>query len=212
MTGRSRWKRRPIVAPLPSEAAAESASGCSEATRRTGWARGSREPSLRRNTRHGRGDPVATPGPSSPGQSLEWQEFRHRRGSIDAAPASNRVATGWRRRALARIEAKYGHESQAELEEAITREASEEAEEGFSDYVSETDCEPDGGVIDTSLAAQDFHCLAVTTKKQRPGRGRRVPDLPYRLRLSAEHVAAQARERSEKRRHQGGQGAGAPMK
>ena len=66
---------------------------------------------------------------------------------------------------LERIEAKYGRESVAELEEAITEDANSEAEEGFSEYVSETSCEAEGGRVDTSLAAQNFSCLAVTTEE-----------------------------------------------
>ncbi len=66
---------------------------------------------------------------------------------------------------LARIEAKYGRESVDELEEAITDDANGEAEEGISDYVSETSCEAEGGRVDTSLAAQNFSCLAVTSEE-----------------------------------------------
>ena len=75
--------------------------------------------------------------------------------------------------ALERIEVKFGHESQTELEEAITKDANSEAEEGFSDYVSDTLCEPDGGVIDTSQAAQDFSCLAVTSEENGVSEGYR---------------------------------------
>lgn len=63
------------------------------------------------------------------------------------------------------IEAKYGHAAQAELEEAITDDANSEAEEGFSESVSETQCEPDGGVLRPNLAAQDFHCIAITNEE-----------------------------------------------
>jgi hypothetical protein len=66
---------------------------------------------------------------------------------------------------LERIEAKYGRESVNELEEAITDDANGEAEEGFSEYVSETSCEAEGGRIDTSRAAQNFSCLAVTNEE-----------------------------------------------
>lgn len=65
---------------------------------------------------------------------------------------------------LERIETQFGRESVTELEEAITEDANEEAEEGFSEYVSETSCEAEGGRIDTGLTAQDFDCLAVTTE------------------------------------------------
>jgi hypothetical protein len=65
---------------------------------------------------------------------------------------------------LERFEAKYGRESVTELEEAITTDANGEAEEGISEYVSETSCEAEGGRIDTSRAAQNFNCLAVTSE------------------------------------------------
>ncbi len=65
---------------------------------------------------------------------------------------------------LERIEVKYGRESVKELEDAITKDANSEAEEGFSEYVSKTSCEAEGGRIDTSLTAQNFHCLAVTSE------------------------------------------------
>jgi len=65
---------------------------------------------------------------------------------------------------LQRIETKYGRESVEELEDAITKDANSEAEEGFSEYVSKTSCEAEGGRIDTSLAAQNFRCLAVTSE------------------------------------------------
>jgi hypothetical protein len=68
-------------------------------------------------------------------------------------------------RALARIELQYGKESMAELEKDITNSANEEAEEGFSESVSRTECEPDGGKIDTTLTAQNFHCIAVTSEE-----------------------------------------------
>jgi hypothetical protein len=68
-------------------------------------------------------------------------------------------------RELARIEAKYGKESVSELETAITNSANEEAEEGFSETVSRTDCEAEGGKVDTSLTAQNFHCIAVTSEE-----------------------------------------------
>jgi ribosomal protein L40E len=66
---------------------------------------------------------------------------------------------------LERIEAKYGRASVNELEEAITKDANGEAEEGFSEYVSETSCEAEGGRVDTTLAAQNFSCLAVTSEE-----------------------------------------------
>lgn len=66
---------------------------------------------------------------------------------------------------LERIEAKYGRASVSELEEAITKDANGEAEEGFSEYVSETSCEAEGGRVDTTLAAQNFSCLAVTSEE-----------------------------------------------
>jgi hypothetical protein len=66
---------------------------------------------------------------------------------------------------LERIEVKYGRESVGELEEAITDDANGEAEEGISEYVSETSCEAEGGRVDTSLTAQNFSCLAVTTEE-----------------------------------------------
>lgn len=66
---------------------------------------------------------------------------------------------------LERIEAEYGQESVGELEEAITDDANGEAEEGISEYVSETSCEAEGGRINTSLTAQNFSCLAVTTEE-----------------------------------------------
>lgn len=66
---------------------------------------------------------------------------------------------------LERIEAEYGRESVNELEEAITDDANGEAEEGISEYVSETSCEAEGGKVDTSLTAQNFSCLAVTTEE-----------------------------------------------
>jgi hypothetical protein len=65
---------------------------------------------------------------------------------------------------LERIEAKYGREIVKELEEVITKDANGEAEEGISEYVSETSCEAEGGRIDTSLTAQSFNCLAVTSE------------------------------------------------
>jgi ribosomal protein L40E len=65
-------------------------------------------------------------------------------------------------RELAKIEREYGKESVAELEKDITNYANEEAEEGFSETVSKTDCEADGGKVYTSLTAQNFHCIAVT--------------------------------------------------
>lgn len=66
---------------------------------------------------------------------------------------------------LERIEAKYGRESIGELEAAITDDANGEAEEGISEYVSETSCEAEGGRVDTTLAAQSFFCLAVTSEE-----------------------------------------------
>lgn len=66
---------------------------------------------------------------------------------------------------LERIEAKYGRESVKELEAAITKDANGEAEEGISEYVSETVCEAEGGKVDTSLTAQNFSCLAITSEE-----------------------------------------------
>lgn len=66
---------------------------------------------------------------------------------------------------LERIENKYGLESVKELEGAITEAANSEAEEGFSEYVSETSCEAEGGQINTKLTAQNFSCLAITTEE-----------------------------------------------
>lgn len=66
---------------------------------------------------------------------------------------------------LERIEAKYGQESVVELQEAITKDANSEAEEGTGEYVSETTCEAEGGEVDTTLTAQNFDCLAVTTEE-----------------------------------------------
>jgi hypothetical protein len=68
-------------------------------------------------------------------------------------------------RELAKIENEYGKESVAELEKDITNSANEEAEEGFSESVSRTDCEAAGGKIDTTLSAQNFHCIAVTSEE-----------------------------------------------
>lgn len=68
-------------------------------------------------------------------------------------------------RALAALEAELGHEMQHELEDAITADANEEAEEGFSEYVSDTKCEPEGGVIEASVAAQNFSCIAITEEE-----------------------------------------------
>ncbi|HEU5252165.1 MAG TPA: hypothetical protein VFU16_02425 [Solirubrobacterales bacterium] len=65
---------------------------------------------------------------------------------------------------LERIEVKYGRESVKELEDAITKDANSEAEEGFSEYVSKTSCEAEGGRIDPSRTAQNFNCLAVTSE------------------------------------------------
>lgn len=67
--------------------------------------------------------------------------------------------------ALERIEIKYSGEIKGELEDAITEDANSEAEEGISEYVSGTKCEPDGGVLEPSLAAQDFHCIAITDEE-----------------------------------------------
>lgn len=66
---------------------------------------------------------------------------------------------------LERVEAEYGRESVKELEVAITEDANGEAEEGISEYVSETSCEAEGGKVDTSLAAQNFSCLAITSEE-----------------------------------------------
>lgn len=68
-------------------------------------------------------------------------------------------------RELARIEAKFGQESVSELEDAITEDANEEAEEGFSEYVSGTNCEAEGGRVNTALTAQNFTCLAITDEE-----------------------------------------------
>lgn len=65
---------------------------------------------------------------------------------------------------LERIEAQFGRENVRELEEAITEDANGEAEEGISEYVSETTCEAEGGRVDTTLTAQNFNCLAVTSE------------------------------------------------
>jgi hypothetical protein len=74
---------------------------------------------------------------------------------------------------LKRIEVKYGHEIENELEEAITKDANGEAEEGFSEYVSKTNCEPQSGRINASLAAQNFSCMAVTSEGNGVERGYR---------------------------------------
>jgi hypothetical protein len=66
---------------------------------------------------------------------------------------------------LEKIETQFGRESVNELEVAITDDAKGEAEEGISDYVTETSCEPEGGRLDISLAAQNFSCLAVTSEE-----------------------------------------------
>jgi hypothetical protein len=66
---------------------------------------------------------------------------------------------------LKRIEVKYGHEMVSELEGTITKEADEEASEGFSEYVSRTQCEPASGRLEPSKAAQNFRCIAVTTEE-----------------------------------------------
>ena len=66
---------------------------------------------------------------------------------------------------LERAEAKYAHEMVNELEGAITEGANEEAEEGFSEYVSETSCEAESGKVEPSRAAQNFSCLAVTSEE-----------------------------------------------
>jgi hypothetical protein len=66
---------------------------------------------------------------------------------------------------LERIEAEYGRESVKELEAAITEDANGEAEEGISEYVSETSCEAEGGTVDTALTAQNFSCLAITNEE-----------------------------------------------
>lgn len=68
-------------------------------------------------------------------------------------------------RALAALEVELGHEMQHELEDAITADANQEAEEGFSEYVSDTRCEPEGGVIKASAAAQNFSCIAITDEE-----------------------------------------------
>lgn len=68
-------------------------------------------------------------------------------------------------RELARIEAKYGNESVKELEDDITKSANEEAEEGFSESVTGTDCEANGGKVNAGLGAQTFHCIAITDEE-----------------------------------------------
>lgn len=65
-------------------------------------------------------------------------------------------------RQLAKLETEYGKEIVKELESAITDSANEEAEEGFSEPVTGTDCEANGGRINTTLAAQNFRCIAIT--------------------------------------------------
>ena len=97
----------------------------------------------------------------------EHQEEQERREEVQRERArEERVAEEELKteEALERIETQYGRESVGELEEAITEDANDEAEKGFSEYVSETSCEAEGGRIDTSLTAQDFNCLAVTTE------------------------------------------------
>jgi hypothetical protein len=74
---------------------------------------------------------------------------------------------------LKRIEVKYGHESVTELEGAITKEADEESSEGFSEYVTRTNCEPTSGRLEPSKAAQDFRCIAVTAEEGGTERGYR---------------------------------------
>lgn len=68
--------------------------------------------------------------------------------------------------ALERLQVKLGTEMKGELEDAITEDANSEAEEGISEYVSGTQCEPDGGVMEPTLAAQDFHCIAITEEEE----------------------------------------------
>jgi|GEM_PF-4494652 len=108
--------------------------------------------------------------------AAEHREEREEREAIAAAKkakeqAAEREAQEQAReeqeaeQALARIEAKYGKESVAELEKAITNSANEEAEEGFSETVTRTDCEAEGGKVDTSLTAQNFHCIAITSEE-----------------------------------------------
>ena len=66
---------------------------------------------------------------------------------------------------IERLESKVARESVNELETAITNDANGEAEEGISEYVSETSCEAEGGKVDVSLTAQNFSCLAVTNEE-----------------------------------------------
>jgi hypothetical protein len=95
-------------------------------------------------------------------EEQEQREQAQREKSREETLATEELET---EKELERIEAKYGQESVKELEEAITTDANGEAEEGISEYVSETSCEAEGGRVDTSLTAQKFSCLAVTTEE-----------------------------------------------
>lgn len=66
---------------------------------------------------------------------------------------------------LKRAEMKYARSAVNELEAAITDEANGEAEEGFSEYVSDTSCEAESGKLEPSRAAQKFSCLAITSEE-----------------------------------------------
>jgi hypothetical protein len=68
--------------------------------------------------------------------------------------------------ALEQLDLEIGRESVQELETSITKDANSEAEEGFSEYVLETNCEAEGGRIDSTLTAQNFSCLAVTSEEE----------------------------------------------
>jgi hypothetical protein len=68
-------------------------------------------------------------------------------------------------RELAKFEREYGKEVVGELEDNITKSANEEAEEGFSEHVTGTDCEANGGKVDTSQNVQTFHCIAITSEE-----------------------------------------------
>lgn len=104
--------------------------------------------------------------------AAEHREEQEEREAIAAAKKAKERAALRRQheeeaseRELARIETQYGTEVVKELESNITKSANEEAEEGFSEYVTGTDCEANGGRIDTSLTAQNFHCLAITSEE-----------------------------------------------
>lgn len=66
---------------------------------------------------------------------------------------------------LEELEADLGREMIGELEEAITDDANEDADEGFGEYVSETSCEAEGGRVEPKRPAQNFDCLAVTDEE-----------------------------------------------